>query len=526
MTLPHMDRRNIFRLAIATLAVAAPLVLLVQAEGENAPTADKPAAKAAEPAAAKTTEPAVAMFGGTPSRNMISRETGLPTKWDPKSGLNVKWIAQLGSQTYAGPVVAGGRVYVGTNNERLYNPELKGDRGNVMAFDESDGRLLWQSAHPKLGAGRVNDWPQQGVCSTPYVEGNRVYYVSNEAHVVCADAEGFHDGENDGPYSAEEAKGATDADFLWRFDMIEELDVFPHNLAAGSPLIVGDILYTVTGQGVDEGHVNIPAPLAPSLIAVDKNSGKLVWEDASPGEHVLHGSWSNPSYGVIAGRPQVIYPGGNGWLYAFEPKTGKPLWKFNLNPKGSKWELGGRGTKNNVISTPVIWNDMVYVGVGQDPEHGEGVGNFWVVAPKDGAGDLTDKGAVVWHMGGEEFHRTLSTAAITDDGLLFIADLSGFLYCHDARTGKRHWTYDVFAAIWGSAFVADGKVYIGDEDGDVAVLAASNEKKLLHEVNMGAAVYTTPVAHDGTLFVASRTSLFAIADGIPAKPPAPPAPEP
>ena len=120
----------------------------------------------------------------------------------------------------------------------------------------------------------------------------------------------------------------------------------------------------------------------------------------------------------------------------------------------------------------------------------------------------------------------MSTASIAD-GLLYIADLSGFVYCHDARTGKRHWTYDTFAAIWGSTFVADGKVYIGDEDGDIAVLKAGTKMELLYEANMGAAVYTTPVALDGVLYVASRTRLFALQDGIPARQPEPEAaPEP
>jgi len=438
----------------------------------------------------------VAMFGGTPSRNMISDEKGLPTKWDPDTGENVKWVAELGSQTYAGPVVAAGKVYVGTNNQREYNPKLKGDRGNVMAFGVDDGELIWQSAHAKLGAGRVNDWPLQGVCSTPFIEGDRVYYVSNRAEVVCADTEGFRDGENDGPFTDEVETGEIDEDMIWAFDMIGELDVFPHNLAAGSPLIVGDIVFTVTGQGVDEGHINVPSPLGPSFIALNKKTGKLLWETAAPGEGVLHGSWSNPSYGVIKAKPQVMYPGGDGWLYSFEPRTGKLIWKFNLNPENSKWELGGRGTKNNVISTPVIHEDKVYIGVGQDPEHGEGPGNFWVI-DGTGKGDITES-AVVWHVGGEEFHRTMSSASIVD-GLLYLADLSGFVYCFDANTGQLHWKYDAFAAIWGSTFVADGKVYIGDEDGDIAVLKAGKKLQLLHEVNMGAAVYTTPVAKDGDL---------------------------
>ena len=110
-----------------------------------------------------------AMFGGTPSRNMVSAEKGLPTKWDPATGLNIKWRQELGSQSYGGPVVYGGKVFVGTNNELGRDPRLKGDRGNLMVFRASDGEFLWQSAHQKLPQGRVNDWPLQGVCSGPAV---------------------------------------------------------------------------------------------------------------------------------------------------------------------------------------------------------------------------------------------------------------------------------------------------------------------------------------------------------------------
>ncbi len=140
-------------------------------------------------AAASAEEPEVVQYGNTPSRNMVSGEKGLPSEWDVSSGRNIKWSAKLGSQSYAGPVVSGGKVFVGTNNENQRNAKLKGDRGNVMAFRESDGEFLWQSAHPKLPAGRVNDWPLQGVCSTPVIEGDRLYYISNRAEIVCADME-------------------------------------------------------------------------------------------------------------------------------------------------------------------------------------------------------------------------------------------------------------------------------------------------------------------------------------------------
>ena len=449
-----------------------------------------------------------AMWGFTPSRNLVSDETDLPEKWDPKSGENIKWKAELGSQSYAGPVIIGGKVFVGTNNQGLRNPKLTGDRGVIMAFNETDGSFLWQSTHTKLQAGRVNDWPQQGICSTPFIEGNRLYYISNRCEVVCIDTEGFKDGENDGPFTSETDATEIDGDIIWKYDMMEELDVFPHNLATCSPVGAGDLLFVITSNGVDEGHIHIPSPFAPSFIAVNKDTGKLVWESDLPGENILHGQWSNPAYAEINGVPQVILPGGDGWVYSLEPETGKLIWKFDCNPKDSVWELGGRGTRNAIISTPVIYKNRVYVGVGQDPEHGEGVGHLWAI-DATGNGDVTAT-AAVWHFGDENYNRTVSTVAI-HEGLLYAADLSGFVYCLNADTGERYWTHDTFAAIWGSPFVADGKVYIGDEDGEVTVFKAGKQKELIYNVNMGSAVYTTPLAKNKVLYIVSRNTLFAIA---------------
>ncbi|MEJ2085592.1 MAG: PQQ-binding-like beta-propeller repeat protein [Acidobacteriota bacterium] len=478
-------------------------------------------------AVAALTLPAIAadegavMFGDGPKRNMVNlTETGLPAEWDIKTGENVKWSQPVGSQAYAGPVISGGKVFVGTNNEGLRNPKLTGDRGVVMAFDEKTGEFLWQMTHEKLPESKLHDWPLQGVCSTPAIEGDRLYYISNRAQMVALDTEGFRDGENDGPYKDEAETSEIDGDIVWIYDLIEELDVFPHNLAAGSPLIVGDLVYASTGTGVDEAHINVPFPYAPSIVAFNKTTGELVWDNATPGENVLHGTWSNPSYAEIDGRPQVIFPAGDGWVYSFEPESGEILWRFDANPKDAVWRLGGAGTRNNVIAMAAIYEDKAYVGVGQDPEHGEAPGHFYAIDTTL-EGDVSEKGKL-WAREGEQFHRTISTAAIHDD-VVYISDLSGFLYALNADTGEHYCTYDVFAAVWGSPFYADGKVYIGDEDGDVAVLDASTkdageECKLLAEMNMGAAVYTTPWAHDGTLFILARNHLFALEEGAMLKP--------
>ncbi len=447
------------------------------------------------------------MWGGSTDRNMVSDEVDLPYEWNIVSKKNIRWRAPLGSQTYGNPIVAKGKVLVGTNNGGHHREGIEGDKGVVLCFEEGTGKLLWQATHDKLPTGRVNDWPEQGICSSPYVDEDRLYYVSNRCELVCADLNGFLDGENDGPFQEEKYRGNQDADFVWVLDMIEELGVFPHNLATSSPVGSGNLVFVLTSNGVDEGHLDLPLPEAPAFIAVNKKTGEVVWERNDPAEKTLHGQWSSPSYGMVKGKPQVIFGGGDGWCYSLEPLTGKLIWKFDLNPKDSEWELGGRGTRNNIIATPVLHENKVFLSVGQDPEHGEGIGHLYAMdATKEG--DITETGNV-WHVGGEDFRRSMSTVAIRD-GLLYAADLSGFLYCLDVNSGKRLWRYDTLAAVWGSPFVVDGKVYLGDEDGEVVVLKHGKKLEVLAINDMGNSIYTTPTTANGTLYISNRNTLFAI----------------
>ncbi|HUR53074.1 MAG TPA: PQQ-binding-like beta-propeller repeat protein [Gemmataceae bacterium] len=454
------------------------------------------------------------MFGGSPSRNMVNlADRGIPSNFNPATGHNILWKVDLGSKSYAQPVVAGGKVFVGTNNNRPRNPrdtaKVGGevepiDRGVLMCFDEKTGTFLWQAVHDKLPSGIVNDWPQEGITSIPTVDGDRVYYVSNQCRVVCVDANGFADG-NQG-FQGEKYNHPTDADVLWEFDMMKALGVFPHNASSGCPLIVGDLLFTQTSNGVDEGHLNVPAPHAPSFICLNKNTGKLVWQDSSPGRDIMHGQWAVPSYSASP-VPQVIFPGGDGWLRAFDPPTGRLLWKFDCNPKDAVYELGGTGTRSDFIAAPVVYDDMVYIGVGQDPEHSTGVGHVWCidlrkavgnakraperdVSPTVVAAEVLRQGrrfvatepnqhsALNWTYGGDDtrrwtvrdfrFGRTLSTACVVDD-ILYLPELTGIVHCFHAQSGEHLWQYDTKASIWGAAYFVDGKVLVGTDSGDLFV---------------------------------------------------------
>ena len=440
------------------------------------------------------------MWGNTLTRNMVSDATGLPAEWDTDTGLNVKWVAALGSASYGNPVVADGKIFIGTNNELMRAPDVAGDKGIVMAFRESDGKFLWQMVHDKLESGQVNDWPFQGICSSPTVDGDRLYYVSNRGEVVALDTEGFLDGENDGLFTDEVRAGEVDGDVVWSFDMIGQLDVFPHNMTSSSPAVYEDLVIVNTSNGRDEeGH--LPSPHAPDLIALDKHTGELVWRASPLGEQVLHGQWSSPAVAEIDGVMQVVIGQGDGWVRGFEVTTGSMLWEFDTNPIDAEYPR----TRNNIISTPVIWENKVFVANGQDPENGEGRGRLHAIDATQ-RGNVTESG-LVWRV--EEIRRSLSTAAI-HDGLLYLADFSGFFRCFDVSTGEEVWMYDTFAAVWGSPLVADSKVYLGDEDGDVIVLRVGREMEELAEMNLGSSIYGAPVVANGVLYINTRSELYAL----------------
>ena len=526
-------------------------------------------------------------WAGSPIRNNTPVAKNIPTEWDtgkfdsktgewqPDSAQNIKWVARLGSQSYGNPVVADGKVFVGTNNGAAYLKRYPAsvDLGCLLCFSEDDGHFLWQHSSEKLPTGRVHDWPQQGICCAPLVEGKRLWFVTSRGEVACLDTEGFYDDENDGPFKAEPNSHKDEADVIWYLDMMRQLKVSQHNMCSCSVTAVGDLLFVNTSNGVDEGHVNIPSPEAPSFLCLDKNTGKVLWQDNSPGENILHGQWSSPAYAVIDGVPQVLFGGGDGWLRSFRGEAtadGKPelLWEFDCNPKVSKYSVQGRSTRNHIISTPVIYDDLVYIAVGEDPEHGEGNGHLWcidptkrgdvsselavkvddrkhvlpkrrkqAVVPEDGEVAIDNpNSAAVWHYTGydrngdgkldfeEEMHRTCGTVCIKDD-LLFIPDFSGLFHCVDAKTGKVYWTHDLFAATWGSAMIVGDKVYVGDEEGKLSIFGLSSDPNIamkkeegsddyqpLYEIDMGKAVYSTPIVAKNVLYISNQSHLFAIAN--------------
>ncbi|MCY3928587.1 MAG: PQQ-binding-like beta-propeller repeat protein [Acidobacteria bacterium] len=420
-----------------------------------------------------------------PGRNRVATTENLPATWDVASGEGVLWSAELGTVTYGGPTIAGDLIVVGTNNERPRGPEVTGDRGVVMAFDRRDGSFRWQITHEKLATGEANDWPLQGVCSTPSFDGERLYYVSNRAELLAVDLDG---------------------NTVWSLDMLAEWGVFPKHMAASTPLVVGDVVFVSTSNGVTDDR-RVPAPGAPSFAAVDRVSGLPRWSAASPGAGLIDGQWGSPSHGHVGERKQVVFPGGDGWLYAFHPATGRELWRFDGNSALVGGDVRDSANRHAIVATPVFHDGTVYVAMGRDPEVSLRPGALWAVDAA-GSADVTAGGAR-WRFEDPDFGRAIATVAVAG-GVVYAADLNGFLFALDADTGEKLWVYDALAPFWSSPLVADGKVYAADTEGDVAVLGSGRTLDVLAENVMPGPVYGSPVAAGSVLYLATSETLYAL----------------
>jgi outer membrane protein assembly factor BamB len=482
---------------------------------------------------------------GSHGKNMVSAEKGLPDTFLPgkkradrvidlSTAKNVRWGVKICDALYSTPSVAEGKVFIGG---------VESGDGILACLDETTGKLLWKwSAAPRqvpktIAGFRIGvsiNPPLLGVCSSAAVDHGRVYFVSNRFDAVCLDARGQ-------PAGPEAGKPRV----LWSFDMWDKLGVFPCDAANGSPVLDGDLLYVQTCNGVDrnsaqaamEKRRKIPAPKAPNLIVLDKRTGRLAaTDDTRIAEHMMHGQWSSPSLGTAGGRKLVFYGGGDGRCYAFEAISAVPdspvrlttVWSCDCVPPEYKasdgldpvtrYCLGDRRVRDTwnkndgqfvgvseIVATPVYLDNRVYVAIGRDPEHGRGRGALHCIDAA-GIGDITKSGRIWTYQG---LDRTLSTVSVAD-GLVYVGDVGGRLHCLDQRTGKCYWVFKSRCEVWGSTLAADGKIYLPTAKG-LWVLAAGKLLKVLGRVQVGGRILASPVAANGTLYVAATNGwLWAV----------------
>jgi len=477
---------------------------------------------------------------GNDARNAVSAETNLPAQFipiPPRSDstdaaraagepTHLKWKIRLNTHAYGGPVVANGRIFIGINDH--------GEGGAVVGLEEATGHELWRLTVPRM----VTTWKDfnyddmsLGICSTPTVADRRLYVVTNRDEMLCLDPDGrLHGAEPDLPRliaGSEQPPMTTDSNavgIVWRFDMISEKHVaaWPQDAADCSVIVHGDRVFVSPCNGVNRSHKVVPHPDAPSLIVLDKNTGALIARDFEMvGHRLFHGEWSSPALGEVNGKTLVFYGAGDGVCYAFDPVPAAPtgegepgilkcVWRFDVNAAAGRRGVYPKDPAgpSEIIATPVFDHNRVYVGVGQDPRHGQGRGALACI-DATGTGDLTSKG-MVWV--NTDIDRSLTTVAIKD-GILYTADFTGRIFALNADTGREYWRHETNCRLWSSPLVADGKVYVGTDTGDLWTFAASPELKILGKTTLDSAISTSPIAANGVLYVMTQRWLYAAASG-------------
>jgi len=463
----------------------------------------------------------------------VAGESALP---DALESEDLLWEIRLGTHQYTIPRIDGGRIFIGINDMELKHPAVRPTGGGiVMALEQATGEMIWQLPIPRYMKGtqapyHFNHW-KCGVCSTPAVDGKRLYIVGPRGDVLCLDRNGQADG-NDGPFLKEaEYMGVpsgsgykltkNDGDIIWRFDMITEISVVPHDVCGSTPLLHGDYLYVCTSNGQDDKHKYVANPLAPSLIVLNKRTGRPAATDGELiGKRMFHGHWSSPVATEIGGRPMILFGGGDGVLYAFEPlesskaddktRTLKKIWQCDCNPSDYRRQDGrdipyatfrnrSPDGPSEIIATPVVYKGRIYLTIGQSPIHGPGKGMLSCI---DAA-----TGRKIWES--RRVDRSISNVAI-HDGLLYISDFTGRLHCLDANTSEHYWQHELDAGVWtASPVVVAGKVYISTERNVLWVLKAARQKQVLSRSRLRS-VGITPAVHDGVFYLPTQKRLFAL----------------
>ncbi|ANM31292.1 hypothetical protein ABI59_19505 [Acidobacteria bacterium Mor1] len=449
-----------------------------------------------------------------PQRNGVSPESGIPGSWTPGPGGNgnVVWRQATDvnrtSETSSGARDSGSVVVVGTRTAEprvfFMHSMTARQTSRMIALDDRNGGFLWDYVTQVYGGNGFSICPNHQGASTPYVDlaGRRIYYGTKEGRLQALDFDG---------------------NLVWRRltqgntpgEDPNAFGVTIHNCGNGSPLLRdGRLIFHLSAHyGEPENR--------PKVVALNPDTGGTLWTYAPTYRRgLLHGSWSIPVDGVSSdGVPRVYFQLADGAVRGIRASTGVEDWyheddsgfdrtkSANSHPDG----IGSEGVASPVYNPAgpfEVAGGAIYVSAGEDPSHPRntpvGTGRIWKLDARTGQ--------EIWHYPSSNNDLGNVIAAVAISGYrLYVGDTLGYLHCVDIRTGQRLWRQLLGGGeIWASATVADGKVYIGTQDGDFFILADSDTFTVLDEDNVGAAIASSVAVAGGAFYVKSDDYVWKV----------------
>lgn len=405
-----------------------------------------------------------------PSRDGRSAETGLPDRWSPQ-GDNLAWRVPFGARS--APVAFGDRLYVLTASGDAATTQER-----LVALDAETGKVIWDRRFSIY----LSDVPQhRAAWASPAVDPATgiIYVFTVGAQLVAV---------------------APDGRVLWDRSLPEEYGaITTHGGRTTSPIVTGDkvILNTLL---LAWGDLNRPGN---RYMAFDKRTGQTIWISSPQSRH-FDTNYSTPIVVDIDGVRAMIVGGTDGAFHALRVNTGEPLWRIDVS-------------KRAILNSALYRDGVAYL------THGEenlGTTEMGMVAAIDarGRGDLASD-RFKWRTFG--FLPTFASP-VMDDQRLYSVDNGAILAAFDLQTGKKVWERSFGTLQKGSPVLADGKLYLGTENGKFFILRPSaTGVEVLDEDLLGTAtdpepIIASPIVADGRVYVTSMEAIYAIGKRRPA----------
>ena len=386
-----------------------------------------------------------------PTLNGVSSEKNLPVRWTTTE--NVTWKLAVPERSGSTPIVWGDHVFLNVG---------EGSSLALWAVDRASGAVRWKRP---LGNGNRRMMKQQMSSPSPVTDGRSVWVMTGTGVLKSFDFAGKE---------------------LWSRDIQTDYGRFGLQWGyASSPLLFEDSLYVQVLHGM---HTDDPS----YLLRIDKATGKTIWRvlRMTRARFESPDAYTTPALLRHGNSTEIVITGGD-VVTGHDPATGQELWRADgLNPDNDG--------SYRIVASPVVHGDLLFAPSRERP----------LLALKPGGrGDVT-RSHVLWSFNNGPDVPT----PVTDGTYLYSINDRGILYCLDARTGKvvygpqrlRNATYS------GSAVLADGKIYITDEDGVTSVIRSGPKFELLSENDLGDYTLSSPAVSDGQIFVRTASFMYAI----------------
>jgi outer membrane protein assembly factor BamB len=364
----------------------------------------------------------------------IAHQKNIPTSWDGASGENVKWKIEIPLPGYNSPVIWGNQVFVtGANatNQSIY------------CYDLNSGNLIWEHEVTGIARGsnvKIKPTDDTGFAApTVATDGKNVYAIFATGDLACVDLQGNRKwaknmGIPDNHY------GHSSSLLLWKNKLFIQFD---------------------TNE-------------AGKILALDATTGDLAWE--TPRTSKI--SWASPVLANVGNQYQLVLAS-SPEVAAYNPQTGKELWKLNC----LSGEVGpSPGYSNGVIYAANEYAKLIAIKPGNPPE-------------------------TLWESN-DYLPEVASPVAINN--LLYIATSYGVVACFDANSGELKWEYEADQGFYASPIIADGKIHFLDMDGKMHIFKTDGTSKVVSAPELGERAVSTPAFANGKILLRSYDHLYCI----------------